>query len=248
MNDFAPPDELEALAVNLRPVDAPLPPGLVAVTADEAGRYSRFAICMQGLEMPAGCRCIWQVSNDIPGNRNGAVENLLEAEGLEWVWFIDDDHAFRPDILLALLARNVDVVTPICLRRQQPFLPIPAVDDDFMDLTRYGEDELVEVQHAGSSGMLIRRRVLEAVPAPWFELGRDEQGRRISEDVAFCRLAQAAGYSIHVDLAVRLGHITTAVVWPVWSADEERWLTGYTIADGAQLATEPASLAAGVPG
>lgn len=210
-------------------------PGTIAVTADEAGRYTRFAISMQGLQIPNGSNTVWQIGNDIAGNRNGACDQIKG----DWIWFIDDDHAFHPDILFRLLSRNVDIVTPICLRRTQPFLPIPCVDDDFMDITKYQPDELVEVQHAGSSGMLIRKHVLDAVEAPWFELGNG-----ISEDVNFCRKAVAAGFSIHVDMDVRLGHITTAVIWPAWSDEEERWLTGFTVADGAQLAIDPAEPAA----
>lgn len=208
--------------------------GTVAVTADEAGRYTRFAISMQGLQVPAGSKTLWQVGNDIAGNRNGACADLHG----DWIWFVDDDHAFKPDVLLRLLALDLDIVTPLCLRRMQPFLPIPCVDGDFMDLSRYTGDEVVEVEHAGSSGMLIRRHVIEALEPPWFQLGNG-----VSEDVAFCQKARAAGFKVHVDLGVRLGHITTAVVWPVW--DEERgWLNGFTIADGAQLATELAPLPA----
>lgn len=222
-------DELQKAAVLL--ADPTNCAGTVAVTADEAGRYTRFAVSMQRLQMPAGTGTMWQIGNDIAGNRNAAVESF---EG-EWVWFIDDDHAFHPDILMRLLARNVDIVTPLCLRRTSPFLPVPCVDDDFMDVTRYRGDELVEVQHAGSSGMLIRRRVLAAVEPPWFELGNG-----VSEDVNFCRKAKAAGFDVHVDVGAKLGHITTAVVWPVWEAQEERWYTGFTIADGAKLAIDPA--------
>lgn len=220
-------DELEAQAKIL--ADPTASPGTIAVTADEAGRYTRFAISMQQLLAPVGTETLWQIGNDIAGNRNGACANFAG----DWIWFIDDDHAFHPDILQRLLAHNVDIVTPICLRRTSPFLPVPCVDENFMDLMCYAGDELVEVQHAGSSGMLIRRRVLEAVSEPWFELGNG-----ISEDVNFCRKAVEAGFKVHVDTGAKLGHITTAVIWPVF--DDERWYTGFTIANGAQLAIDPA--------
>lgn len=205
--------------------------GVVAVTADEAGRYTRFAISMQGLQIPDGSRTLWLVGNDIPGNRNVACQSLIDGDG-DWVWFIDDDHAFKPDLLARLLARNVDIVTPLCLRRVQPFLPIPCVDEGFIELNLYGPNELVEVQHAGSSGMLIKRHVLERIEPPWFHLSDG-----VSEDVNFCIKAKQAGLDIHVDLGSRLGHITTAVIWPAWDADNDRWLNGFTVADGAQLAT-----------
>lgn len=210
-----------------------IPPGTVAVTADEAGRYTRFAISMQGLWMPAGTKTVWQIGNDIAGNRNAACEQM---DG-DWIWFVDDDHAFPGDILLGLLERNVDIVAPLCLRRVQPFLPVACgLDGDFLDLNLCGEDELVEVEHTGSSGMLVRRRVLEEVAKPpgrrvWFQLGDG-----VSEDVVFCRKARAAGFRVHVDTGRRLGHVTTAVVWPAFG--EGRWRTGLSVADGAELVIE----------
>jgi hypothetical protein len=204
-------------------------PGTVAVATDEAGRYTRFAIAMQGLLCPIGSRTLWQVGNDIAGNRNGAC---AQADG-DWVWFIDDDHTFAPDILLRLLARDVDIVAPLCLRRVQPFHPVACdLDGRHLDVTRYAHGELVEVEHTGSSGMLIRRRVLEQVEAPWFELGNG-----VSEDVAFCRKAREAGFLVHVDMGVPLGHITTAVVWP--TNTDGAWYTGFDIADGASLLVDP---------
>lgn len=208
---------------------AALTQGVVAVTADESGRFTRFAISMQALQIPAGSRTRWLVGNDVAGNRNKVCAELGDED--QWLWFVDDDHTFPPDILTKLMARDVDVVAPICLRRVSPFLPVACVDDGFLDLSLYGKDELVEVQHTGSSGMLIRRHVIEALPEPWFELGNG-----ISEDVNFCRAAVKAGFKIHVDLSCWLSHLTIAAVRAHWY--EDRWLTGFDIADGAQLSIE----------
>jgi hypothetical protein len=218
-------------------------PGTVVALAGEAGRYTRFAVCMQTLafNIPPGTAVKWIMGSDIPESRNQAIDELHG----DWVWFIDDDHAFPGDIVLKLLARDVDIVTPICLRRNQPFLPVPSVDGDYLDVTRYQPEELVEVEQAGSSGMLIRKNVIDqyrdAFPdRPLFELGdREGGGNRVSEDVNFCRRVRDMGFKIHVDMGVRLGHITTAIIWPTFNEEDERWLTGFTIADGAQLWINP---------
>lgn len=91
----------------------------------------------------------------------------------------------------------------------------------------------MEVEHTGSSGMLIRRRVLDALEPPWFELGNG-----ISEDVAFCRKARAAGFSVHVDLGGWLTHLTVAAIRAFWHEEERRWMTGFDIADGTKLSIE----------
>ncbi len=204
--------------------------GLVAVTADLAARYTVFAVCLQRLEIPEGAQVRWQLGSDVAANRNRAVQDLL-ASGQEWLWFIDDDHAFPPDILLRLLQREVDVVSPLCLRRNGNFLPVPCVTNEkVMELGEHEPDELVHVAKAGTAGMLIRRSVFEQVPEPWFEF---RNGR--SEDVVFCEKLQEADVPIHVDMSARLGHVTTAVVWPTF---EDGWRTGFQFADGFEVAVE----------
>lgn len=198
--------------------------GTVAVTADEAGRFTRFAISIQGLEWPRGTATVWQIGNDIAASRNRACEVM---QG-DWVWFVDDDHAFAPDVLLRLLDHGLPLVAPNVLRRQQPFASVACVDDAVLDLRTQPATGLVAVQHTGSSGLLIRREVIEVVEPPWFELGNG-----ISEDVNFCRKAVAAGFDIHVDLGLRLGHITTTVIWP--HHDGETWRTGLSVADGCEI-------------
>jgi hypothetical protein len=229
-------DQLEEMAVLMNQPENQ--PGTVVMLANEAARYTLFWLNLMGLQIPAGSVVKPKIGSDISELRNQAC---AEIHG-EWIWFIDDDHSFRPDILVQLLTRNVDIAAPLCLRRQQPFLPVPTVDDNFMDLSLYGPDELVEVQFSGSSGMLIRRSVIETIDPPWFELGRDSQGRRISEDVNFCIRATEAGFKIHVDTAARLGHLVGTTVWPSWSEKEDRWMTGLTIADGFQVAIETAEI------
>ena len=226
--------EKEAVVLN-QPEVKELTPGTVGVCASETGRYTVFAIAMQGLQSPPGSVTKWRLGSDTASARNDVCEQMVG----DWVWFMDDDHNFAPDILIRLLQRDVPIVSPLCLRRTQPFYPVSTVDDNVLDVTRYGPDELVPVQFTGSAGMVIRREVIEAVEPPWFELGNG-----ISEDVNFCRKAAAAGFPIYVDLGVPLGHITTCVIWP--SHDGERWLTGFDIADGASLAVEPTSPLAAV--
>lgn len=206
-------------------------PGTVAVTADEAGRYTQFAICMQGLLIPPGSKTLWQVGNDIAGNRNRAVEQM---DG-KWIWWIDDDHAFPPGILKELLRHDVDIVAPLCLRRQQPFDPVSFTSRDsitVLPLHDLPESGLVEVEACGSAGMLVKRHVFDALEPPYFRMTEDG----ISEDIYFSDKARAAGFKIHTDLGTPLGHITTAVVWPTYAEGE--WRTGFTLGDGFKLQTQ----------
>lgn len=222
-------DDPRATILNQPETDVP---GTVAILAGATGRYTYFWICalQAGFQLPIGTGIRVFQGTDIAESRNQAAAELLEGDS-QWLWFIDDDHAFRPDIVKTLLARNVDLVTPLCLRRQSPFLPVAtSLDGDFLRLADLGHEDLVSVMFAGTSGMLIRRRVLERIEEPWFELRNG-----MSEDVTFCKKAVEAGFEIHVDLAVPLGHTTTATVWPKWDDARGEWMTGFTIADGAEI-------------
>lgn len=62
----------------------------------------------------------------------------------------------------------------------------------------------------------------------WFEYGF------ASEDLLFCQKAKELGFTIHCDLSARLGHITTAVVYPA-NDDQGEWVVGFNIGRDTNL-------------
>ena len=151
----------------------------------------------------------------------------LESDA-EYLWFMDDDHAFSPDILMRLLRHELPLVVPVCFTRSAPFPPVDFTervgDDRYLPLYLPEQEEggLVELVAGGTAGMLIHRSVLEAMPGPyWFEYGA------ASEDILFCKKAMGLGFSLHCDLSVRLGHLTTAVVEPTFYEGE--WALGVRV-------------------
>jgi hypothetical protein len=75
------------------------------------------------------------------------------------------------------------------------------------------ESGLVECVAAGTGGMLIRKKVLTAMPAPWFEVGQVNT-ERLSEDLHFCTKARGLGFSIYADMDTPIGHTTPMTIWP----------------------------------
>jgi len=205
--------------------------GTIGITANENGRYTVFTASLAGLARPEGVALRWGMGSDTIANRNEIVRAALEGE---WLWFMDDDHAFAPDILLRLLAheREDAVIVPLCLKRQQPFIPCAfsarGGDDLYpIDLARLPSGGLVPVYAAGTAGMLIPCGLLEEIPEPWFE--HDP----IGEDVLFCEKVRETGAQILCDLETPLGHLTTAAVWPSFA--DGRWNVGFNVADGFSL-------------
>jgi len=185
------------------------------------------------------------IGGDWCGARNDLCHQTLR-DGHSHLWFMDDDHAFPPQMLNKLLAHDKPLVSPICLTRVHPFKPVQYTErneDNALQylpipLSKADTDGLVEIQAGGCAGMLIRRDVLEAIEPPWFEYADR------SEDIIFCEKAKAAGFDLYADLSLRLGHVTTAVVWP--AVDGDRWVTGLNIGD-LQLTVETAEEMAAQP-
>lgn len=215
---------------------------LAGVLSNEAARYAEFWACMMRLEMPSGSVQDVAIGTDYVSNQNLLAQRCLD-DGFDYLWLMGDDHSFAPDLLERLLvsarAYDLPILVPLCSTRRAPFSlvdygrnPDPDGPDYLsVSLTDIPGEGIIELDAAGSAGMLIRRDVLETVPQPWFE------NSPRSEDIVFCERAVAAGFKIHADVACRLGHILTAVVTPGHTGDG--WVTGLVMGD-LQLSIETA--------
>lgn len=212
--------------------------GIVGVIANDFARSSLFTSCVWKLDMPEGWRKEMLIGGDWCSARNTLCELVLDDEEAEYLWFMDDDHAFPPGMLRKLLAHDEALVSPVCLTRVYPFAPVQYTkkisENQYLPVSfnEQGEHGLVELEVGGAAGMLIRRDVIEAIEPPWFEY-TDR-----SEDIIFCEKAKAAGFTLYADLECRLGHITTAVVHP--TVREGDWKTGLTIGRDLNLIVDTA--------
>ena len=203
------------------------PAGTVAIPCNDLARYHHFTHDLTLLDVPDGTVISMHRSASIVQNMNQIVEAMLATDSA-WMWIIGDDHTFKRDTVLRLLAHDLDIVAPLCSRRGPPF---SLVAFDYQQ----GEDELgrplyhalqydelpehglVPVTAAGTAGMLVKRHVLEAIGNPWFE---NSDGRTQNEDIEFCRKAVDAGYQIHVDVDTSIGHIGVFATWPTRRQNE----------------------------
>ena len=214
---------------------------LVGVLGNEAARYSEFWGCMMQLKTPEGSVKDIRIGSDYVGAQNELVQRCLD-ERFEFLWIMGDDHTFEADLLERLLAsaaeHDLPVLVPLCTTRRAPFHlvtygrnPDETNPDPYLPISLEGlpGEGIIEIEAAGSAGMLIRRDVLEAMESPWFQMTRR------SEDILFCDGAKAAGFKVYADLSCRLGHIITAVVTPGFA--DGGWVTGVTLGlGGLQMA------------
>lgn len=205
--------------------------GTVGIIANDNARYTLFAVALTQLQAPPNTAIDWSVTSDRIYGRNKLTERALE-RGAEWLLFIDDDHVFPNNIVKRLLAHDVGIVGSLYLQRMMPFKPVcyTSVTSEgtfgSIDLTKHGEDDLVEVVAVGTGGMLIRSEVFHKMDFPWFEHGV------ASEDLIFCLKARDLGFPIYTDLGCRMGHMLPSAVWPSF---DEGWNVGFTVADNFRI-------------
>jgi hypothetical protein len=229
------------------PLPTNFPPGTVGVVAGPQARFTAFSNAMYGIIslLPPHARICQTGSVDVSGNCNMIVRQTLEYSDHDWCFIMGDDHEFANSLLLLLLeglysSDDVDVLVPHCLKRTPPWTPVVYSHQNedgwyvAADLPRKG---LTQIHAAGSAGMLIRRRVLEALDDPWFQPAPDAAG--LNEDLYFCQKVREAGFNIYCDPALILGHIAQHTVEPAWNEEAGEWFTGYVFDQTVRFAEPP---------
>ena len=145
--------------------------------------------------------------------RTTLAKQALEC-GATHLLFLDSDMTFPADTLHRLLAHDRAVVACNCATKMLPSTPTARMKNE----NRAGEplysviDDigLKRVWRVGTGVMLIRTKLFEQIPQPWFpvEWEPELQDYR-GEDWAFCEALDRRDIPIYVDLSLskQIGHI-----------------------------------------
>ena len=148
----------------------------------------------------------------------------------DYMLWIDSDVLFRFEDFLALLKHQVAIAGGVYLMADgQRFAAVETMDAEAFRATGHFEfltpaalarrDGLVQVDYCGFGFVLIRAGVFEKLEYPWFRpVWIDMPGgvrEFTSEDVGFCIEARKAGFPIHVDPRVIVGHEKSTVLKPL---------------------------------
>lgn len=187
------------------------PAGTVGIYTDHIARYSDFTVSIASLNVPEGTQFAWSRGVYLAYNTNRFIR---EMHG-DWLFMMDDDHRFDPDILTRLLDHNVDVAVALTSKKFPPYEPVlykrtgkGYSDLEAIDLS--GQSGLIQVDACGKPGMLIRKHVLDAIDDPWCEYKDSEQG---AEDWDLSYKIREAGFKIHADLDLSLGHMAPVAIY-----------------------------------
>lgn len=133
------------------------------------------------------------------GRESLAMQSLRE--GASHVLFIDDDISFGQTAVHTLLQRQVPF---ICGNYPIRFegAPFAGITPDFEGRINTTADS-PEVEPCGACGFglaLIERKVLEAIPQPWFPIRWAEETKNYTtEDIPFFMAAREAGFIPLID-------------------------------------------------
>lgn len=191
----------------------------------------------------------------IAAARNTIVRQFLTNPVLdaEWLWMLDSDMVFEPDVLDSLLDAADPVKRPImgglCIgggrTKMVPTLyristpeeweadpehdkqPVRAVED-------WPDGKVVKVDATGAACLLMHREALIKIgnhygdPVPWFAESVYKGVKEIGEDITFCFRAQSVGIPIYVHTGAQLGHVKPFVMdlamWRAWKTTQEvKW-------------------------
>ena len=172
----------------------------------------------------------------IPDARCNIVRAFLAGPYADYLWFVDSDATFAPDILEHLLAVADPVERPIVggLAFRTSYGPADDVlvrpievepmvyiqhEGSYHPIRKYPIDRAFQVDGLPTHCLLIHRSVLEdprwmedGHHQPWFRMDVREKGGGLSEDLYFCREAKRMGYPIWVNAKAKTGHVKWMVV------------------------------------
>lgn len=167
----------------------------------------QFCSSLMGLQLTPETRVVWQVKSMIDHARNNLVEEALKTPDYTHLLFIDDDHIFKPDLAMRLLAHDVDIVGALAFKRRPEYDPCVYRQKDDGKFYPILPKIFQEVDIVGTGAMLIKIDVLKKLKFPYFETYYDDTGRHWSVDFDFCQKAKKAGFKIFVDPDAAIDHI-----------------------------------------
>ena len=173
----------------------------------------------------------WCSSGRLADARNDVTRQFLDKPGSAWLWWVDADMGFPPDVVDRLLdsadARTRPVLGALCFgqkpntdtERWAPrFDPFPTIYDWYEDDTRagfvvredYPKGQVVKVAATGAACILIHRSVLEAIAGKWGDVWFSQVthpiAKTISEDLSFCLRVATVDRDVFVDTAIPTAH------------------------------------------
>jgi hypothetical protein len=197
---------------------------LIAFISKNGGKF-KLSVQYLPIVNVARCKCL---GADVGRGKNQKPFNGMYYDYILW---IDSDIVFNENAFVKLLAMDKDIacgwyaqpsnsqdgslMTPVVENANEEYFQKHMTYKFLSVKDLYKKKKPFKIDHNGFGWVLIKQGVFEAINYPWFAPRMQFVGAMqdlCSEDVAFCKDAQAAGYEIWLDPSCRVGHEKTLVI------------------------------------
>ena len=212
---------------------------LIGVLTGEYARRADFYDYFNQLTKPEGSIMMFCHDRSPAKGRNLIIEQAL-IHNCTHVLFIDDDMAFKSEVLNQLLAHDLPIVSGLYFSRAYPHQPLIFDEADETGACLYSyltgkEPNLKPIVAAGFGFLLVNTNVFKAMKKPWVRLGELNNEEWCDDIGFFNRVRQELNSPIFCDMEVMCGHIGTMIVWPV--KKDGVWMTGYDTSGRGMIST-----------
>lgn len=176
----------------------------IGIGVNENIRTKTFSTILSILKRNPKIDVLIEQSCLIHKNRERLAERAIEGN-YDYLFFVDGDMCFAPEVLDRLLSRNKDIVGANYYRRNIHKETVIKFEENGEFVNKEIPEDLFECASLGTGCMLISVNALKNIPKPLFEF--NYKGKDMGEDVYFCLKAKDAGYKIYCDPTVDVGHI-----------------------------------------
>jgi hypothetical protein len=219
-------------------------PCTLVIPTSEIGRFVLFTLALAGTVKPDNSLVSMQCSASVTENLNSALRQLHPDH--QTVWIMGDDHVWDSSVLMDMLRimdenPEVDILVPLVVKRNPPWHPVIVqslgqTSDEGIPMfetvkwEEIPEKGLLEIDAAGSAGMLIKRWVVDELEPPWFYSTPSTNGRTalLNEDFTFCTYAKTIGARIFCTADVVIGHLGVFNVRPLFRNGQWGALTEFS--------------------
>jgi len=167
--------------------------------------------------------------NPTYSNRNAVVKYFLTTKHTHLLFVDSDTVPFDNPLPMAELGLDVvGGVYPMWRVDHYEWLAmVEQPDGKYITLPADKRKGIVECDGLGAGCMMIKREILEKIPAPFADKIREDGTRSVGHDYYFCQKAKALGYKVWADWEILCDHVKQVPLITIVQALKRCYDEGY---------------------
>jgi hypothetical protein len=166
-----------------------------------------------------GHQAVYTVNGTLIFDQREKLAREALKDGADYILWIDADMRFPKNTIERLIRADKDIVGVNATTRSVPIkataknlkIDFEEKTNSWEQVSSKGKRGLERVTSIGCGVMMVKRKVFEQTPQPWFWFEMLPGDKLLGEDVYFCVKANDAGFETWVDhdLSNEIGHVGT---------------------------------------